>query len=307
VRATQALQVYERAMRRRGLSPETVVVNLGAVRRFLAHVRRPPRRLRRQDVASYLADLQRAEVAPATQARVLAVLRRFAHALFEAGALARDPTERLVVDKGRPAQHAAPSVAAVARLLAAADQRPRSGASPALALRDRALLELLYGLGLRSSEARAALVVDLDLAEGSLLVRAAKRGHSRTLPLPRATLPHLRRYLEEGRPRLVRGEDTGHLIVSKTGRPLRHARDVGLVVEKVARRVDLRLHPHALRRALATHLVLAGVNVRAVQVLLRHQSLAVTARYLAVDRAGLHRTVALLERRRPGDPATLPR
>ena len=69
------------------------------------------------------------------------------------------------------------------------------------------------------------------------------------------------------------------------------------MVAKAAKRAGVRCHPHALRRALATHLVRAGVNVRAVQVLLGHASLEETQRYVAVDRAELHRTVALLERR----------
>lgn len=296
MRQAEAVRLYERAMRGRGLSPETVAVNLRSVRRFLSTLERPVRRLRRRDVVVYLADLQRAEVAGATQARALMVVRMFCRALVEAQALPEDPTAGLFVDAGEALPGIVPTEAGVAKLLAAADLRPRSGASPAINLRDRALVELLYGLGLRSAEARAALVTDLNLADGSLAVRPAKRGPPRTLPLPRAALPHLARYLTEGRPILVRrGLDKGRLLVSKTGRPLRHCSDVGLIVAKLAARAGVRCHPHALRRGVATHLVEAGVNVRVVQVLLGHQSLEVTQRYVAVDRAGLRATVTLLE------------
>lgn len=295
IAAPDALATYERAMRLRGHSPVTIEENVAAARRFLAHAGRPPRRLRRRDVEAYLARLQGAGAARTTIARVLGVLRAFFRSLV-AETFQQDPTRGLVVDPGEPGPRVVPSEAAVAKLLAAADVRPRSGVSPALALRDHALVELLYGLGLRSAEARAAMVGDLCLADGTLSVRPAKRGPPRALPLPPSALPHLVRYLDEGRPRLVKlGRDTGHLLVSKTGRPL-HRTEVGVVVRKLARRAGVRCHPHALRRALATHLVGAGVNVRAVQVLLGHQNLDVTQRYLAVDRVGLRRTVDLLER-----------
>jgi len=297
VKQVEAVRLYERAMRGRGFSPETVAVNLRTVRRFLTRLEVPLRRLRRQHVVAALAAMQRAELAGATQARALGVLRAFSLVLVEAGVLAADPTEGLTVDASEPAPHVVPTVDAVARLLAASDVRPCSGASPALALRDRALLELLYGLGLRNSEARAARVDDLNLADGSLVVRAAKRGHARTLPLPRAALPHLRRYVEEARPLLVAGRvDTGHLIVSKTGRPLRHGSEVGEVVAKAARRAGVRCHPHALRRGVATHLVIAGANIRAVQILLGHQSLGVTQRYVDVRRDDLASVVERLGR-----------
>ncbi len=297
MRQARALAIFVQFMRRRGHSPETVAVNRRAARRLLASVDRPVRRLARLEVERHLADLQRRGLAASTRVRVLGVVRSFCAALVEAGALPTDPTAGLHVHEGEPSPRVVPSEAGVARLLAAADARSPSGASPALALRDRALVELLYGLGLRSSEARAALVTDLNLADGTLDVRPAKRGPPRTLPLPWAALPHLRRYLEEGRPVLVRaGRDEGRLLVSKTGRPLRHCSDVGDVVAKLAARAGVRCHPHALRRGLATHLVGAGVNVRAVQVLLGHQSLEVTQRYVAVDRAGLRVTVELLER-----------
>lgn len=300
-----ALLIYQRAMQARGFSPETIAGNLADARRALAWVARPPRRLRRRHVLEYLAHLQRAGVSPATQVRRLLVLRKLAQALRSEGLLAQDPTQGLRVEKPVPGPRLFPSRAAVEALLRAAD-RPRRFARPAIQLRDRALLELLYGLGLRSREVRAAQVQDLDLVEGALHVRPAKRGPPRTLPLPRAALPHLRRYLEQGRPLLVRGRlDTGHLIVSKSGRPLTLTGGrsvVNAVVAKLARRAGARCHPHALRRGLATHLVENGVSVRAVQVLLGHASLQATQRYLGVDRDALRRTVELLERGRGQGP-----
>jgi site-specific recombinase XerD len=299
VSAQTALAIYERSMRLRGHSPETIKENLATVKRFLAHADRPPRRLRRREVEGYLADLQRAEVAGSTMARALGVLRMFFRSLAEAGVIEQDPTVGMTTKESEPRPPVVPTEAGVAKLLGAADVVPRSGASSALALRDRALAELLYGLGLRSAEARAAQVGDLNLADGTLNVRPAKRGPPRVLPLPPAALPHLRRYLKQARPKLVRRrQDSGHLLVTKTGRPLTRS-DVVKVVAKLALRASVRCYPHALRRALATHLVMAGVNVRAVQTWLGHGSLEVTQGYVVVGRAELRRAVDLLDRPQP--------
>jgi site-specific recombinase XerD len=167
----------------------------------------------------------------------------------------------------------------------------------AVALRDRALIELLYAVGLRASEAEAARVVDLDLAQGTLLCRRAKRGRSRVLPLPPACLPALARYLERGRPRLVRAEveDQGHLFLSRRGRPLAYRGAVYGVVRRLARRAGVRAHPHAVRRATATHLARQGVNLGAIQALLGHVNVATTSIYLGVDPAELRAAVETLE------------
>lgn len=111
---------------------------------------------------------------------------------------------------------------------------------------------------------------------------------------------HVRRYLLEGRPSLVRPEvdDRGHLLLARTGRPWGKSEPY-LTILRVASMAGVRAHPHALRRALSTHLVREGVSVPAVRDLLGHASLATTARYVEVDRAGLHRAVACLDL---GDP-----
>jgi site-specific recombinase XerD len=168
--------------------------------------------------------------------------------------------------------------------------------SKALALRDRALLELLYGAGLRARETREARVLDLRLQEGLLLVRRAKRGEPASLPLPRRSLEALGRYLEEGRPRLVKrdGRDQGVLLVTKQGTPLSRSL-VDRTVRLIARRVGMRSTPHAFRRSVATQLLSSGVSVTAIQELLGHRKLETTARYLAVSREELRRAVERLE------------
>lgn len=166
-------------------------------------------------------------------------------------------------------------------------------------LRDRALVELAYGLGIRASELCSALLVDLDQQDGVLLVRRAKRGQPKALPLPPAALPHLRAYLREARPALVRhgpgGRDRGHLLLTAIGTPLtpKCVRDI---VRRLAARAGLRAHPHAFRRAFATHLARNGASLLAVQEALGHVRLDTTAIYVDVERDDLRRAIAILER-----------
>jgi len=242
-------------------------------------------------VTCYLTRLEELGLAAATRKGALGRLRSFSRFLLGEGALTQDPTRGLSVRVGRSARPLL-SREQVRCLLEASS---RSSRQRPLAIRNRACLELLYGLGLRSREARSARVVDLSLCEGTLALRPAKGGPARTLPLPPQALPHLARYLEEGRPALTRERDPGHLLVTRRGFPLGRS-DVNYLVGKAARRTDVpAAHPHAFRRALATHLMEEGASLRAIQLLLGHRSLASTEHYLGVDRSGLRQTVALLE------------
>lgn len=140
-------------------------------------------------------------------------------------------------------------------------------------------------------------MVDLDREGQTLLVRSTKRGAWRRVPITPQALLHVLAYLHHGRPLLLRGArpDPGHLFVTTRGTPFSSALAF-LIVRDVARAAGLRAYPHALRRAIATHLVQAGAPVPAVQALLGHRRLATTATYVGVDREDLRRTVRLLER-----------
>jgi len=118
------------------------------------------------------------------------------------------------------------------------------------------------------------------------------------LPVPPSSVSHLRRYVSEGRPRLVRGGDPGHLFLSQRGAPLGSRHAVHRIVSKLGRRAGVEAHSHALRRAVATHLIESGVSVRVVQAFLGHHDLASTGLYLEIRRTRLRRAVALLERGR---------
>jgi len=149
------------------------------------------------------------------------------------------------------------------------------GDSP-LALRNRALLELLYSAGLRSAEAVALDLGDVDFEREAVHVRG-KGGKERVVPLGEEAAHHLSRYLRNARPALARGAADA-LFLSARGRRLDTS-----AVRRILR------HPHRLRHAFATHLLEGGADLRVIQELLGHASLSTTQVYSHVDARRLRR------------------
>jgi integrase/recombinase XerC len=145
--------------------------------------------------------------------------------------------------------------------------------------RDLALLEVLYGCGVRISELHGMNVEDLDLREGWVRVRG-KRKKERQVPVPRRALEALRRYMECRR--AAPGETA--VFVNHRGRRL-SARGVQKILRMyaIALAGDSSIHPHSLRHAYATHLLNAGADLRAIQELLGHASLSTTQKYTQVS------------------------
>ena len=300
----RALARLERARVAGACASATVTCEQRALRRLLPRLGRSLPRVERAHVEALLAQ-RLSEVAPASVARELSSLRALFRLLVRDGLLSADPTERLVVRVPERAQLVLTDDA-VRALLEAASLPVPARRAPALvqavALRNRAALELLFALGLRASELCRARAIDLELgAEPSLLVRRAKRAPAARLPLPPACVPHLSAYLRQARPVLLRlrDESAGCLLVSERGRPLTVNHLHRLVVH-VARRAGLRAHPHALRRSLASGLVRAGASLPTVQALLGHRRLDTTQRYVHVDLDELRACVEPLDRREGG-------
>jgi integrase/recombinase XerD len=152
----------------------------------------------------------------------------------------------------------------------------------AVGLRDRALLELIYGAGLRVSEAVGMDREALDLASGTVRV-TGKRGKTRVVPVPPGTVEWLRRYLEHGRPKLARRPGS-RVVLSDTGRPLLRQTAYARLA-KIAQLAGLPpgIGPHTLRHTYAVHLLKGGADLRAVQELLGHESIATTQVYTELD------------------------
>jgi integrase/recombinase XerD len=234
-------------------------------------------------LARLLAELRAGGLAPASIQRLLSTLRGMfrwlrAEGLFEG----RDPTRG---GKRLRLWDRLPDVLAPADALSLVDAPPAQGWR---GLRDRALLALLYGSGLRVSEACGLRLGDLalrahaaDPAPGVLRV-CGKGRKERLVPCGGSARERLERWLAEGRPRLPQRCDRA--LLSKSGGPLDRHRAFRLVQE-AARAAGLRqqVHPHTLRHSCATHLLLGGGDLRAVQEFLGHADLRTTERYTHVE------------------------
>jgi integrase/recombinase XerD len=221
----------------------------------------------------------------------LHLVRRFFACLARRGTLLLNPAEDLPLPKVTKAPRSTLSPAQARRLMEAPS--PYS----ALGKRDRAILEILYGTGIRRQECLRVEVSDLDLAERTLLVRNGKGKKDRLLPVPRLTALALDRYLREIRPALLRHPGESSVFLTLYGRPLsastlrqlvrRHGKTAGIAQA---------ISPHTLRHACATHLLKGGADVRHVQAILGHQHIDTTARYTRIEATDLH---AILESAHP--------
>ena len=206
------------------------------------------------------------KLAPQTLARKLAAVRSL---IRSALGPAHVPQVSLTGRRGRRLPHA-PRPEETDDLLDALN-----GDDP-LALRNRALFELLYSAGLRTQEAVDLTLASVDFEQEALLVRG-KGGKERAVPLGEEAAFRLRVYLEDGRPELAKGADD-HVFLSAHGRPL----DTSTLRRLVP-------NPHRLRHAFATHLLEGGADLRTIQELLGHSSLSTTQVYSHVDAKRLRR------------------
>jgi integrase/recombinase XerD len=239
---------------------------------------------RHGDLAAFLSELaqgvnERPPVAAATLQRKAACLRSFYRHLRREGAIEHDPTAEL---RGPPRTKRLPLVLSreeVGMLL----NEPK-GSEPR-ALRDRALLEVMYACGLRASEAVGLELADVDLEEGMLRARG-KGSKERVVPIGRQAVAAQRVYLQRGRPALVgasnvdRSKIDQHLFVNRRGTGLTR-QGLYKIIQGHAARVGLqdRMSPHTLRHTFATHLLAGGCDLRSLQEMLGHADLSTTQVY----------------------------
>ena len=224
-------------------------------------------------LATYAATLAAArpgreprKLAPATIARKLAAVRALLRFALGPG---RAPEGSFAPRKGRRLPDA-PKAAEIDAVLEALE-----GDGP-LALRNRALVELVYSAGLRSAEAVGLDLADVDFEQEAVRVRG-KGDKERVVPLGEEAAYRVRRYLEDGRPQLASGADDA-VFLSIRGRRL----DTSTLRRLLP-------HPHRLRHAFATHLLEGGADLRVIQELLGHSSLSTTQVYSHVDGRRLRR------------------
>lgn len=212
-------------------------------------------------------------LAASSVARRLSSLRSFARYLCRQGALSRNPTEGLRGPKlGRKLPHFLAGNQIETLLAAPSDQTP-------FGLRDRAMLETAYAAGLRVSELVGLDLGDLDLEEGVLRVRG-KGKKERLAPIGSFATKAIQRWLAVRRPKSNTARPIDAVFLNKSGTRL-SARSVGRLLEKYLKvaGLDPRTSPHTLRHTFATHLLERGADIRGVQELLGHASIATTQIY----------------------------
>ena len=213
-------------------------------------------------------------------ARTVTAVRGFHRFLLDEGLTEADPAARVRPPQVGRRLPKALSVEEVARLLDAA-----SAGDDAVGVRDRALLEVLYGTGARISEAVGLSVDDVDLAGASARLFGKGR-KERVVPLGGYAVEAIDAYLVRARPSLASsGPGTPSLFLNTRGRPLSR-QSAWAIIQNAAERAKLSVHvsPHTLRHSFATHLLQGGADIRVVQELLGHSSLSTTQIYTMVSR-----------------------
>ena len=269
----------------RGLSPATRASYRGDLGQFEVFIKKQRKlgsvtQLRAGQVREFLHTL-RASRSPATVARKLAAVRGLYHFLEAQRVIAQSPTAFIETPRLWQRLPQTLNLREIEQLLAVVGPE-------GLGLRDLAILELLYGTGLRVSELVSLDLESLNLDAGFL--RCVGKGNKeRIVPLGRQATHALRTYLSDERPTLVRRHtDVQALFVNRQGgrltrqrvwQILRHYARAGLITKTIG--------PHTLRHSFATHLLERGADLRTVQELLGHASVSTTQRYTHVDRARL--------------------
>jgi integrase/recombinase XerD len=233
------------------------------------------------EVESWVKSLDRRGHAAASLSRRLSAVRTFAAHLVRSGLRRDDFTELARGPKFRRTLPGTLTAEQAAKVVSAPDTSTPQG------LRDRAMLELMYGSGLRISELCGVELQALDLESALVRVRG-KGSKDRIVPVGETAITALRAYLEKGRPALTRPKTGSAVFLSARGQALSR-KTFWLSVKQAAARsgIDVPVKPHLLRHAFATHLLAGGADLRSIQEMLGHADIATTQIYTSVERTAL--------------------
>jgi integrase/recombinase XerD len=284
-----------------GVSAHTLAAYRADLMRFMrwrkAHAPGPLRNVGIGVLTGYVDELGRAGLAPSSICRHLASLSTFFRFLIFEGKLSENTAKLLVAPAVWDRLPAVLGPGAVERLLSSPSGETRLGR------RDRAALEILYATGCRASEVVGLRPCDLD-CKGGLARCVGKGNKERWVPLGSRAVAALTEYLTRDRPSLVaRHPETETVMVARSGRPLSR---MGLwrIVKQHAKRAGLsaEVSPHTLRHSFATHLLAGGADLRAVQEMLGHASIATTQIYTRVELSRLREVHSRFHPRAGLDP-----
>lgn len=285
--ASELLAAFERHLRlQRGVAANTVRAYLGDLDHLLQHLDRPAdpdaalAQVTLPELRGWLGAMDREGLSRTTLARRGAAARAFYAWAVDAGRLAVDPALRLA--SGR-ADTTLPEVLPAEDVVTLLDvARTRADDGDPIGLRNWAALELLYATGMRVGELVGVNLADVDLAERTVRV-VGKGDKERVVPCGRPAVNAVEEWLERGRPALVGPETDSALLLGRRGRRV-DPRQLREAVREACRVAGVaEVAPHALRHTAATHLLAGGSDLRSVQEVLGHASLATTQRYTHVS------------------------
>jgi integrase/recombinase XerD len=260
----------------KGLRPLTCEAYLGDLSLFAEYLEGRhalPMTAGQAEVAGFMEHLQKHGVQSRSIARKLSCLRGFYKWLLLDKRIGHDPTVNLESPASWKVLPKALALSEVERMMEQAGTAADHPQADAAALRDRAIVEMLYAGGVRVSELTGLGVVDLSLAEGRMLVRG-KGDKERIVPLGRAAVEALDAYLTRGRPTLAIRPRESRLFLSIRGAGLTRQ-----WVWHLVKQLDSRASPHVMRHSCATHMVENGADLRTVQTLLGHADISTTQVY----------------------------
>lgn len=277
-------------MLEKGLSANTVVsyrADIDKLIRFLAD-----RKIMLRDTSTallheFLATLHDLGIAPTSQARIISGLKSFFRYLKIEDYIADNPT--LLIDAPHTGRHLPEvlSVEEIDRMIECIDLSSPEGQ------RNRAIIETLYSCGLRVSELVNLSLSNIFLDEQYVTVRG-KGSKERIVPISETAVEEINRYLEQRAFVDIKPGEEGILFLNRRGRRLSRVM-IFYIIKDLCQRAGIRkeISPHTLRHSFATHLLEGGANLRAIQQMLGHESIATTEIYLHLDRTQLRREILL--------------
>jgi len=266
----------------RGASPHTLDAYRRDLRRFIGFMTERGREdigtVTPEDVLAFIAYLRGLDLSANSVNRSLAAIRGFYRFLSKERKTLASPVDRLATGKTWMLLPNVLSIQDIDRLLA------QPGMNSPAAMRDSAILEMLYATGLRVTELIELTVHGIDWQAGFVVVMGKGR-KERVTPMSRTAYDLLRRYVEEARGALLKGRMSNSLFVNKSGGKFTR-QGLWKLVKKYARAAGMeeKVHPHTFRHTYATHLLEGGADLRAVQVMLGHADIATTQIYMHITR-----------------------
>lgn len=269
----------------KGFSPNTIASYGRDLEKLLIHLLREKKALRRvgeEDIVKFIHEQSREGLSARSLARLVSSLRSFFKFLVLDGVMPKNPAARLSSPSLWQVLPRVLSVNEVEALLQAPDENERRG------VRDKAMLETLYGSGLRVSEVISLRPKDVNLAEGFLTCRG-KGGKERIVPLGKSACRALDRYMKEVRPFLEKTPQD-FIFLTRRGKPFTR-QGFWKLLKGYAGKAGLaaKVFPHVLRHSFATHLLERGADLRSVQLMLGHSQITTTQIYTHVSRERLRR------------------